>query len=70
MTYANEQLKAAFFKLYNGANLALTTLNDISECGWCPLLRNCDLSNGSRNFKPPSDCREKILKWCVENAND
>lgn len=67
MTYTNEQLKAAFFKLYD-------EYRGVGDCGACPIIEYgdgyCDALYEDGSGCDEKLCREEILKWYVENVND
>lgn len=70
MTYTNEQLKAAFFKLlncYRGVRVLNIGLEQIkSRCECCPLgICSIFFEDDDANA-----CDEEILKWFVEKANE
>ena len=65
--YTNEQLKAAFFKLYNEYRRE-------GDCGECPIIEfgdgYCDALFEDGSGCDEKLCREEILKWYARNDND
>ena len=70
--YTNEQLKAAFFALLEDSQEKISEYSPAYSC--CP---HCPLFDGNECSVHACDddaaqniCREEILKWYVEKANE
>ena len=65
--YTNEQLKAAFFKLYDEQRGA-------GDCGECPIIEygdgRCDALYEDGSGCDENICREAIINWYLRNVND
>lgn len=63
--YTNEQLKAAFFKLYDD-------FCGVGDCGECPIIEygdgHCLALYEDGSGCDENICREEILKWYVEET--